>query len=66
MQYTVAFLRAGGHHAAVRTAYNIAEMVLCDSSIYDSIRRVQLTVTWRRLSKTVTANVTEDLFPRGI
>ena len=60
MQYTVAFANARGRHIAVRTAGNIAEMRLCDSSIYDSIKKVQLTVNWRSLSKTLIANVTED------
>ena len=57
VKYDVKFKNESGDYLHNETGYNIGEMKMCNLTSYDNITEVQLTVSFRNTSKTVTAIV---------
>ena len=59
VKYEVTFTNSSGHSLHTQTGYNIGGMNICNLTAYVNITNVQLVVSFKSTSKTVTAEVSE-------
>ena len=57
VKYDVTFKNASGHNLHTQTGHNIGGMNVCNLAAYSSITDVQLVVSFKSTSRTVTAKV---------
>ena len=65
VKYDVTFKNASGHSLHTQTGYNIGGMNVCNLTAYVNITNVQLVVSFKSTSKTVTAKVSETPITTG-